>query len=190
MDGVALTFDDGPDPVWTPRLLDLLEALGVPATFFPIADRAARATATIERMLRAGHAVGLHCHEHVRHSDCRRDWVERDTDRALMRLGKLGVRPRLWRTPWGDTAPFTRSIAEERDLRLVHWSLDTHDWHGDTAKEMLAATRDGLRPGAVVLAHDGIGPGALRADCRQTIEYVAAAVQHVRQQNSEFVTLA
>ncbi|MBV8221266.1 MAG: hypothetical protein JO325_22605 [Solirubrobacterales bacterium] len=52
-------------------------------------------------MLRAGHTVGLHCDEHVRHSRRRRDWVERDTDRALMRLGGLGVRPPLWGTPWG-----------------------------------------------------------------------------------------
>ncbi len=189
MDGVALTFDDGPDPVWTPRLLDLLERLGVMATFFPIATRAELMPAVIDRMLRAGHAIGLHCDEHVRHSHRHREWVERDTDRALRRLGALGVRPRLWRTPWGDTAPFTRSVAAERYLRLVDWNLDTHDWRGDRPEEMLATTRDGLRPGAVVLAHDGIGPGALRADCRHTIGYVAAAIDHARRQGSEFVTL-
>lgn len=189
MAGLALTFDDGPDPVWTPRLLDLLERLGVTATFFPIATRAERAPVIIERMLRSGHTIGLHCDEHVRHSQRPRDWVERDTDRALSRLGLLGVRPRLWRTPWGDTAPFTRSLATERGLRLARWSIDTRDWRGDTAAEMLAATRNGLRPGAVVLAHDGIGPGALRADCRHTIAYVASAIDHVRGRGWEFLTL-
>ncbi|MBV8221265.1 MAG: hypothetical protein JO325_22600 [Solirubrobacterales bacterium] len=54
---------------------------------------------------------------------------------------------------------------------------------------MLATTRDGLRPGAVVLAHDGIGPGALRADCRQTIGYVAAAVDYARREGWEFAPL-
>jgi peptidoglycan-N-acetylglucosamine deacetylase len=116
--------------------------------------------------------------------------VERDADRALARLVALGVRPRLWRTPWGDTASFTQSVADQRDLRLVHWSLDTHDWRGDSSQQMLITTRDGLRPGAVVLAHDGIGPGALRADCRHTIEYVSSAVDHVRGAGGDFVTLA
>ena len=189
MDGVALTFDDGPDPVWTPRLLDLLDRLGVTATFFPISTRAERAPAIIERIRRAGHAVGLHCDEHVRHSQRRRDWVERDTDRALSRLDLLDVRPRLWRTPWGDTAPFTKWVAADRGLRLVDWNVDTHDWRGNSAEEMLAATRDRLNPGAVVLAHDGIGPGALRADCRHTVGYVAAAIDHARREGREFVTL-
>jgi peptidoglycan-N-acetylglucosamine deacetylase len=189
MDGVALTFDDGPDPTWTPRLLDVLERLDVRATFFPIAARAEEAPGIVERMRACGHVVGLHCDQHVRHSQRRRDWVERDTDRALRRLGRVGVRPRLWRTPWGDTAPFTQSVAAERELQLVHWSVDTHDWRGDSAEEMLTTTREGLRPGAVVLAHDGIGPGALRADCRQTIDYVAVAVEHVRLCGWELVTL-
>jgi peptidoglycan-N-acetylglucosamine deacetylase len=187
--GVALTFDDGPDPVWTPRLLDLLDRLAVTATFFPIATRAERAPTIIARMRHRGHTIGLHCDEHVRHSERPRDWVERDTDRALSRLGLLGVQPRLWRTPWGDTAPFTQSVADERALRLVGWSVDTHDWRGDSAEEMLAATRDALCRGAVVLAHDGIGPGALRADCRDTIAYVAAVVEHVRRRGWAFVAL-
>jgi peptidoglycan-N-acetylglucosamine deacetylase len=189
MDGVALTFDDGPDPVWTPRLLDLLEDLDVTASFFPIAARAERAPAVIERMRSAGHAIGLHCDEHVRHSERDRRWVEQDTDRALMRLGRLGVRPRRWRPPWGDAAPFTESVAARRSLQLVGWSVDTHDWRGDDPAAMLAATRDRLRPGAVVLAHDGIGPGARRADCRHTIAYVADVVEHVRRHRWEFAAL-
>jgi peptidoglycan-N-acetylglucosamine deacetylase len=174
---------------WTPRLLELLDRLHVTATFFPIAIRAQRAPAIIERMRCSGHTIGLHCDEHARHSHRSRDWVERDTDRALWRLDRLGVRPRLWRTPWGDTAPFTRSVAAEHALQLVDWSVDSHDCRGDSAKAMLAATRDGLRPGAVVLAHDGIGPGALRADCRHTIGYVAAVFDHATRRPWEFVAL-
>ena len=189
MEGIAITFDDGPDPVWTPRLLDRLDRLGVRATFFLIATRAERVPAIIERMRHAGHAVGLHCDQHVRHSQRRRNWVERDTDRALGRLGRLEVRPRLWRTPWGDTASFTQPVATDRGLRLVDWTVDTHDWRGDSPEEMLAATCEDLRPGAVVLAHDGIGPGALRADCRHTIEYVTAAADHVHRHGGTFVTL-
>ena len=65
MAALALTFDDGPDPVWTPRVLDALAACGARATFFPIAPRAERHPALIARMLADGHAVGLHCDEHA-----------------------------------------------------------------------------------------------------------------------------
>ena len=81
-------------------------------------------------------------------------------------LASVGVRPTLWRTPWGDTAPWSAQVARGAiGLRIVGWTVDTHDWRGDTAGEMLRATSDDLRDGAIVLAHDGIGPGARRADC-------------------------
>jgi peptidoglycan/xylan/chitin deacetylase (PgdA/CDA1 family) len=190
MSGVALTFDDGPDPDLTPRLLDLLSELGVPATFFPIAPRAAAHPELIARMRRDGHAIGLHCEEHVRHTDRDQRWVETDTATALGRLVRLGVRPRWWRPPWGRTADFTQAVADAHGLRLVGWSVDTHDWRGDTAEAMLDATQPGLRPGAIVLAHDGIGPGAQRTDARETVRYVDLAVDLVRRAGAPFVPLS
>jgi peptidoglycan/xylan/chitin deacetylase (PgdA/CDA1 family) len=169
---MALTFDDGPDPVWTGRLLDVLARAGATATFFPIATRAAEHPELVARMLADGHGVGLHCDEHVRHTERDADWVRADTTRALERLQALGVTPALWRTPWGDTAPFTGAVASEHGLQLVGWTADTHDWRGDTAQDMYEATRPRLQPGAIVLAHDGVGPGARRDDAAETVAYV------------------
>jgi peptidoglycan/xylan/chitin deacetylase (PgdA/CDA1 family) len=190
VDGLALTFDDGPDPVWTPRLLDLLDRHDVSATFFPIARRAAGAPAVIERIVASGHTIGLHCDEHVRHSHRDRAWVERDTDRALVRLAALGVHPGLWRTPWGDTAPFTQSVARERGLCLVGWTVDTHDWRGDTPEQMLVEAQHGLTAPAIVLAHDGIGPGARRANCEATIRLVSMLVEHARRSGCKLTALS
>jgi peptidoglycan/xylan/chitin deacetylase (PgdA/CDA1 family) len=170
--GLALTFDDGPDPHWTARLLDRLAGHGAAVTFFPIAARAAEAPDLVARMLDEGHAVGLHCLEHVRHSERDELWLRRDTDRALGRLASVGVAPTLWRTPWGDRAPWTEAVAADHDLEIVGWTVDTHDWRGDRAVDMLSATRAALIPGAIVLAHDGIGPGARRDDLAQTLDYV------------------
>jgi peptidoglycan-N-acetylglucosamine deacetylase len=175
---LALTFDDGPDARWTAELLDLLDEAGAGATFFPIATRAQAEPELIARMLGDGHAVGLHCDEHVRHRERDRAWCEADTDRALERLRGLGAAPQLWRTPWGETAPWTAEIAADRDLRLVDWSIDTHDWRGDSAADMFAATRPGLGPGAIILAHDGIGPGARRSDPAATLAYVSLVIEH------------
>ena len=181
MSALALTFDDGPDETWTARLLDRLRALDARATFFPIAPQAAAHAELIARMGAEGHAVGLHCEEHIRHSDRDAAWLEDDTDRALERLAGLGVRPTFWRTPWGDTAPWSPRIASDRDLRLIGWTVDTHDWRGDSAAEMFEATRADLTDGAVVLAHDGLGPGARRSDAAATLDYVALVGDYARE---------
>lgn len=180
MPQLALTFDDGPDQRFTPALLDLLVQAGVRATFFPIASQAQRHPELIGRMLAEGHSVGVHCEEHVRHSSRDLAWGRRDVDQALHRLRGLGAEPRLWRTPWGDLAPWSRRVAAERNLRLVGWHVDTHDWRGDNAPDMFAATRAHLLPGAIVLAHDGLGPGARRAGCEQTVAYAGLVIEHAR----------
>ena len=187
--GLALTFDDGPDPVWTPRLLELLTEVKARATFFPIARRAERFAGAIERMLGDGHAIGLHCDVHRRHSEQDRSWVERDTEIALQRLDRLGVQPALWRTPWGDRAPFTASVASAHGLQLVNWTVDTHDWRGDSAEAMYTATGPALVDGAIVLAHDGLGPGARRDGAAETMRFVERVAAHAAQAECPLVAL-
>ncbi|HET9102157.1 MAG TPA: polysaccharide deacetylase family protein [Solirubrobacteraceae bacterium] len=189
MSALALTLDDGPDAVTTPRLLDLLGAHGARATFFPMAERAAAHPELIARMLSEHHTVGVHCTAHERHSEHDAQWGRRDADRSLSVLTALGARPGLWRTPWGDRAPWTAQVAAERGLRLVGWDVDTHDWRGDTAAEMWTATCERLHPGAIVLAHDGIGPGARRRHGAETIAYAARLIAHADQHGLELEAL-
>jgi peptidoglycan/xylan/chitin deacetylase (PgdA/CDA1 family) len=176
--GLALTFDDGPDPRGTPAVLDVLERIGARATFFVIAPCAERHPDLIRRAVADEHRIALHCDRHVRHSDLDKAAIRRDTEQALSRLDRLGIRPTLWRVPWGVRAQATAGVAAEFDLALVDWDVDTHDWRGDGAEQMFASTRSGLVPGAVVLAHDGIGPGARRTDCAQTAAYVELVAGH------------
>lgn len=188
--GLAITFDDGPDPEWTPRLLDLLESIDAKATFFPIASRAAAQPELVARIRGAGHTIGLHCHEHVRHSSRDRAWLEADTREALSLLATVEVHPALWRAPWGDTTEISAEVASENGLRLVGWTLDTHDWRGDSAEMMLEDTQPGLRAGAIVLAHDGIGPGARRTDAAETLRYVEQAAILAKRQGLALEALA
>jgi peptidoglycan/xylan/chitin deacetylase (PgdA/CDA1 family) len=168
---VELTFDDGPDPVWTPAVLAALSGARLRATFFVIAQRAAAYPQVIAAIRAAGHAVELHCDEHVRHTDAGRPTIEADTRRAIATLGRLGIRPRRWRIPWGVEAPWTAEIAAEHELELCGWDVDSHDWRGDGAEQMLATIGPELRPGAVVLLHDGLGPGARRRGCEETVRF-------------------
>jgi peptidoglycan/xylan/chitin deacetylase (PgdA/CDA1 family) len=186
---IALTFDDGPDPLWTPRLLDLLAGIGARATFFVIAPCATRRPDLIARMTEEGHALGLHCGEHVRHPSRDIAWGRNDTSEALASLRELGVNPSLWRTPWGELAWWSGQVAREQRLRLVHWTVDTHDWRGDDARQMFQTTRDRLEDDAIVLAHDGIGPGARRSDAAHTLGFVKLAATQARADGLELGAL-
>jgi peptidoglycan/xylan/chitin deacetylase (PgdA/CDA1 family) len=168
---VELTFDDGPDPVWTTAILAALRGSPLRATFFVIARRAAEHPEMLAVARADGHAIELHCYEHVAHTDADRDAIERDTERALAVLADLGVRPRRWRTPFGVHAPWTHEIAAEHDLELCGWDIDTNDWRGHRAERMLADAGPGLHHGAIVLLHDAIGPGSLRDGCEETVRF-------------------
>lgn len=176
-----LTFDDGPDPHWTGHLLDVLAAGAAQASFFPIASRAAAYPDLVARIRSEGHQIGLHCDQHVRHSTRTEAWLWADTETALERLASVGVAPTRWRTPWGDIARFTSTVARAHGLAIIGWTVDTHDWRGDSAKTMFAATRDRLTDNAIVLAHDGIGPGARREDPRETVAYVTQVIEFARE---------
>lgn len=176
----ALTFDDGPDPLWTPRVLDALRRADVTATFFAIAPLALECPGVVSAMLEAGHAVEFHCTEHVRHTHLSRREVEADTREGLRMLRSIGIEPRFWRPPWGVLAPWTEEVAGYFGLRLAPWSADTRDWRGDAAREMLRNVDPLLGSGAVVLMHDGIGPGALRTGCGETVALVEPLVARLR----------
>ena len=178
---LSLTFDDGPDPAWTPIVLRRLARLDARATFFVIAPLAQAHRGLVRSMRGEGHAVELHCWTHERHSRSPRRVVEDELDRSLSALATMDVTPTRWRTPWGDHAPWTEQVAATRALTLTGWSADTRDWRGDSAEQMLDAIRDDLRPGGVVLMHDGIGPGARRADCLQTLRLLTPLCRLARE---------
>ena len=177
---ISLTFDDGPHPVWTPRVLGALQRAEARATFFVVSPLARRFPHLITDILRYGHGVEFHCTQHVRHTERSREEVEADVRDGLRELRRQGVRPRFWRPPWGVLAPFTAEIAYESGLELALWTEGTRDWRGDTASEMLERVGPELRPGSIVLMHDGLGPGALRSGSGETVVLIGDLVQRIR----------
>jgi peptidoglycan/xylan/chitin deacetylase (PgdA/CDA1 family) len=187
---VGLTFDDGPDPVWTTDILRALAEVDVRATFFVISRRAAVHQRALAAIIEAGHEIGLHCARHLRHTETPRAMIERDTDDALQALSRLGVRPTRWRVPWGACAGWTECLAGAHGLSLVGWTADTHDWRGDPARAMLRAISPRLVGGAVVLMHDGIGPGARRDDSLETVRLIEPLVAAIRERGLDAGSLA
>jgi peptidoglycan/xylan/chitin deacetylase (PgdA/CDA1 family) len=176
---IALTFDDGPDPEWTVRVLAELARHGAAATFFVEAPRALAHPDLIKAMSAGGHEVGFHCVQHVRHSELSEDGLAAEAAEGLEILGWLGIRPTAWRAPWGEVTAATRRVAAEHDLELWGWSFDSHDWRGDGHEEMLSAleAEGGLGEGTVALMHDGLGPGARRECCTETVRLTAVLLE-------------
>jgi len=174
---VALTFDDGPDPVWTPLVLDALAGARASATFFVVAPLAIRYPYLLARMREEGHAVAFHCTRHVRHDDSTQAAIETDVELGLLTLGRS---VRYWRAPWGVVTPATRRVAREHALTLVGWTADTQDWRGGPHEEMLGRIECEVLHESIVLMHDGIGPGATRDGCAETVALVQPLVSLAR----------
>jgi peptidoglycan/xylan/chitin deacetylase (PgdA/CDA1 family) len=159
---VALTFDDGPDPVVTPQVLDLLGAHGARATFFVLGERAARHPDVIRRIHREGHAIGTHTQRHlVRFHFARPRFVRREIETAVeVVAGLLPARPALFRPPQGLRTPmFASGWRRTRDLICVTWSVRAFDSRPTTAEAILGRITHRLTPGAIVALHDGTGLG-------------------------------
>lgn len=158
---LALTFDDGPDPVWTPRLLDALGTAGVHATFFLIGERAARVPALVRRMVDEGHEIGNHSWSHRSLWLCGPRATAVEIGRAHGRLADLtGVAPRHFRPPWGMVNaamfPALRWIGE----RCVFWSIQPEGRRPVPAMRQVEYVLRRAHPGAIVDLHDAEGTPA------------------------------
>jgi peptidoglycan/xylan/chitin deacetylase (PgdA/CDA1 family) len=155
--GVALTFDDGPHPRWTPRVLEALAERGAAATFFLIAHKAERHPEVVRAILDAGHAVGLHSYAHDRLFALRGEQrVREDLERGMATLEMLtGRRPLLFRPPIGHTNPAIARVADALGLIVVGWTIGGRDGVARARPEdVVARIRRSLRDGSIVLLHD------------------------------------
>jgi peptidoglycan/xylan/chitin deacetylase (PgdA/CDA1 family) len=187
----AFTFDDGPDSIWTPRVLAELDRCGVRATFFMVGEHVERAAELARAVVDRGHDVELHCHRHLRHIDLTDRELREDARTALAAFARAELpKPTRWRAPWGICTEATERVATELELELVHWSADTHDWRGDASAEMLEAVDAEIEDGAIVLMHDGLGPGALRADVGETVELIGPLSELARERGLRVLPLS
>ena len=154
---VALTFDDGPDPEVTPRVLDHLAETGHRATFFPIARRAKRYPELVRRIVKGGHRLGNHTYRHPNHfAFLGTDALAHEIDRAQDVLTHLGGRPPVhFRAPAGIRNPLLEPLLASRGLHLTTWThrgFDTADGHPGRVLRRLSRS---LRPRDILLLHDG-----------------------------------
>ncbi|MFI2301117.1 polysaccharide deacetylase family protein [Actinacidiphila glaucinigra] len=159
---VALTFDDGPDPMWTPKVLEVLARHHAKATFCEIGPNARAHPDLVRRIAAAGHRLCDHSVHHDEAQSRKSPGYNRheilDARDEISRAAGSGDAP-LWyyRAPGGDFSPAIRAIAADHGLRPLGWTVDSDDWRRPGADAILATVNRELKPGAIVLMHDGGG---------------------------------
>ncbi len=185
---VALTFDDGPNDPATARILDVLAAKDVKATFFVVGENAEVYPDTVRRIVAEGHALGNHSYRH-RKRDALLDPSYGELERAQRAIAAAaGFRPALYRAPNGFHTPWQLRAVRRAGLVTVHWNVQTKDWERPDPDTIVRRVLDHVRPGAIVLLHDG-DDTRHGSDRTPTVEALPQIIDALRARGYRFVTV-
>jgi peptidoglycan-N-acetylglucosamine deacetylase len=159
---LALTFDDGPNPAFTPRLLDVLAEHGVPATFFMLGGRAQTNQELVRRIAAAGHLIGNHSWSHLNLAMSAAEKIREELTETRDTLEQItGMPVKFFRPPFGARRPVTLAVARELGMTPVMWNAMTSDWEEPSAEKIATALSGKIdrltgRGSAVnIVLHDG-----------------------------------
>lgn len=182
----SLTYDDGPDPVWTPRILDVLADHQAHATFFVLAGPARRYPELIRRIVNEGHELALHGLDHQSLLTIRPRLAVQRIKVARAEIEAIaGTGVRLYRPPYGEHTLLQALAVRRLGLDLIIWSGDAHDWVHDSEVGIAARAIDAVFPGAIILLHDArADPETLakdedlpRFDRAEVLEHILTAMR-------------
>lgn len=181
---VALTFDDGPWPRTTNAILDVLREKKVRATFFMLGNCVNERPGIARRVVREGHVVGNHTLNHRGLDSGRKMTVRNQVRKGAATIERAtGVKPRWFRPPGGHLDSLVIAETRRANERIVMWSVDPQDWRRPGWKKIASRVTRTVKPGDVILLHDGGG------DRRQTVKAVERIITFLQRRGYRFVTL-
>jgi len=180
---VALTFDDGPHPLYTSQLLAVLHYYDVPATFFFVGLQAQKYPQWVKMAHQAGHEIGSHTYDHFRLPKLPPSEQAYQIDEYQRLIeGLTGTTPRFLRPPGGQVDDGLKKLAAKHGMVIALWDVALNDTAQDkTSARMLKSTVKSVRPGSVILAHDGI---------QATVEMLPLLITTLRKEGYQFVTMS
>lgn len=180
---IAITFDDGPSAVLTPRLLDILKQRHIKATFFVLGQLVQEHPEIVSRAVAEGHEIGNHSWDHKALNKLGEGGLQHELADTSGEISKAAGKPvTLMRPPYGATNPrLNRAIEKEYGMKVILWSVDPFDWKRPGPQAIEQRILSGTRPGSIILAHD-IHPG--------TIEAMPATLDALLAKGYRFVTVS
>ncbi|MCM3766800.1 polysaccharide deacetylase family protein [Neobacillus niacini] len=185
---VALTFDDGPDPRFTPQILDILKEQNVKATFFLMGARAKAYPEIVKRIQDEGHIIGNHTYWHpnlVKQGDIAT--LEREVTQTENQLAsQIGYRTKLFRAPYGFLNNELVEKLKSMNYTVVAWSVDSLDWYESPPEQIAYNVISNIHPGAIILMHDG---AQWNEDRTNTIKSLRQIIPELKKQGITFETV-
>ena len=182
---VALTFDDGPDDVFTPLILDKLQKYDVKATFFLLGSNIEKFPEMAKQIAAAGHVIGNHTYSHPKLTEMSdedyHDQIQK-SDEIIQKL--VGYKPRFFRPPYGAISESQVQWATAQKMMVIQWSIDTLDWQGLSAQKITETVVDNVLPGSIILQHHAPG-----VPLQGSVDALDDIIPSLRQQGVRFVTL-
>jgi peptidoglycan-N-acetylglucosamine deacetylase len=180
---IAMTFDDGPSPETTSRLLDILKQRNIKVTFFMIGQNAERYPEIVKRILAEGHEIGNHSWTHPQLAKLSDDRVTEEITKTQNAIHNAsGYTPTILRPPYGSiTARQKEWIESKFGLSVILWSVDPFDWKRPGASVIQQRILAGARPGAIILSHD---------IHKQTVDSMPATLDALAAKGYKFVTVS
>ncbi|MCH5584120.1 polysaccharide deacetylase family protein [Shimazuella sp. AN120528] len=182
---VALTFDDGPDNNYTPKILDILKKEHIKATFFVVGTMAKRYPSSLKRIYDEGHVIGNHSWNHPVLSKLPAPAVMKqieDTNNVVTSV--IGKTPILVRPPYGALNKKLESVVGKKGFKLIYWDVDTLDWNHQSPDKIMATVKKELKKGSIILQHCA-GAQSIQA----TVDVLPKLIAYLRSQGYEFVTI-
>ena len=182
---VALTFDDGPDDFYTPRILDILGQQGVRATFFLVGSRIEGYPQVVRRLVAEGHQAAGHGWTHTNFRLRTAGEVAEQLDNTASAFKSLtGLDPLFFRPPYGELSPESMNQLIDRGITTVTWNSDSQDWNSTSADRVLANTLVDTRPGSIILMH------STGAKLNVTVSALPDLIYTLKAQGYKLVTVA
>ncbi len=184
---IALTFDDGPDGKYTPKVLDILKERGVKGTFFLVGPQVSKYPDIAGRILDEGHSIGNHSWSHKDFKKMTPKQIASEIDRTQQEIADAtGYTPHLMRAPYGNISTSLLDALHERDMEHVYWTIDTRDWAGTSVADMRKNVSAHAEPGSVLLMHSF---GGKKNALDNTLKLLPQIIDDLSSEGFTFVTV-
>lgn len=176
---IAITFDDGPNEITTPKILDILKNRNVQATFFMLGENANKNEKIVKRIFKSGHEIGNHSFSHRQLTLLSDEEIKDEIDKTDQVISKIiGQKPKYIRPPYGST---NSKVAELGRRPFIEWSVDSRDWESKNKDSIIEEIKSQIYPGSILLFHD-IQPA--------TVEALPEVINFLYEQHYQFVTIS
>jgi peptidoglycan-N-acetylglucosamine deacetylase len=180
---IALTLDDGPNNVYTPQVLALLQQYGIKATFCMIGSQVAGNKSLVREVVAAGHTIVNHTWDHADQSKLTLAKVRSEISRANDALAAVNVHPSIFRAPYGAWSPTVFQACAAANLRPLDWSVDPRDWSRPGVNTIVSRIKAQTKTGSIILEHDGGG------DRSQTVAALTIVLPELLAQGYRFTNV-